>query len=98
MYKMADCNHANSMSCSACTRFRAKIQGMRNFSPAFIEGMQNLQASSFKDHASSEMHKRSWMLLKRSNRLMCASMPICADREGATQYGCWSTADGEEEV
>ena len=41
-YKMADRNHVDSMSCSVCTRLRAKIQGMRNFSPAFIEGTQNL--------------------------------------------------------
>ena len=55
---MADRNHVDSMSCSVCTCFRAKIQGMRNFSRAFIEGTQNLQASSFKDQAASEMHKR----------------------------------------
>ena len=64
-YKMADCNHVDSMSCSVCTCFRAKIQGMRNFSQAFIEGTQNLRASSFKDQAASEMHKRLWMLLKK---------------------------------
>ena len=64
-YKMADRNHVDSMSCSVCTCFRAKIQGMRNFSQAFIEGTQNLRASSFKDQAASEMHKRLWMLLKK---------------------------------
>lgn len=41
-YKVADRNHVDSMSCSVCTCFRAKIQGMRNFSQAFIEGTQNL--------------------------------------------------------
>ena len=46
-YKMADRNHVDSMSCSVCTCFRAKIQGIRNFSPAFIEGTQNLRVSSF---------------------------------------------------
>ena len=40
---------------------------MRNYSAAFIEGLKNLTASSFKDHAATEMHKRAKLLFKRQN-------------------------------
>ena len=55
-YKMADRNHVDSMSCSVCTCFRAKIQGMRNFSPAFIEGTQNLKKSGLSHQTKYVMH------------------------------------------
>jgi len=50
---------------------------MRNFSQAFIEGTQNLRASSFKDQVASEMHKRLWMLLKKEQSTdVCQCAPI----------------------
>ena len=64
-YKMADRDHVKSIACSVCTMFNEKLKSMRNYTPAFIDGSVNLRTSSFKDHASSDMHARAMMLLKR---------------------------------
>ena len=48
--------HVDALTCSICTRFKSKFEGMRNYNPAFIEGSRNLRTSSFKDHAASSMH------------------------------------------
>ena len=66
-YEMADRDHVASLSCSVCVQFKEKLQSMRNYSPAFIEGSKNLRVSSFKDHAASDMHARAMLLLKRSH-------------------------------
>ena len=49
-----------------CTQFQSKLKGMRNYNPAYIEGSNNLRASSFKDHAASDMHSRAMLMLKRA--------------------------------
>ena len=41
---------------SMCIKIQDKLRGMRNYSNAFIGGSKNLRASSFKDHAASDMH------------------------------------------
>ena len=64
-YKMADRDHVKSIACSVCTMFNYKLKSMRNYTPAFIDGSVNFRTSSFKDHASSDMHARAMMLLKR---------------------------------
>ena len=60
-----DCQCVKSTACSVCTRFNAQLKGMKNYSPAFIDGTGNLRTSSFKDHAATEMHARAMTLLKR---------------------------------
>ena len=60
--KMANHDHMKTL---ACTRFNAQQKGMRNYTSAFIDGTTNLRTSSFKDHASIEMHARAMMLLKK---------------------------------
>ena len=64
-YQMADRDHVKTIACSVCTRFNAQLKGMRNYTPAFIDGTTNLCTSSFKDHASTDMHARAMTLLKR---------------------------------
>ena len=64
-YEMADRQHVSTLSCSVCTQFQSKLRGMRNFNPAYIEGSKNIRASSFKEHAASDMHSRAMLLLKR---------------------------------
>ena len=54
-----------SLKCSVCTRYSQKLVGMRNYNSAFVEGTSNLRTSSFKDHASSEMHARAMQLHKK---------------------------------
>ena len=64
-YKMADRDHVKTLARSVCTRFNAKLKGMRNYTAAYIDGTTNLRTSSFKDHASSDMHARAMILLKK---------------------------------
>ena len=58
--------YVSYLKCSKCSRYADKIQGVRNFNPAFIEGSRNLRASAFKDHATTQMHKRAMLLFKKS--------------------------------
>ena len=58
-------DRVKTITCSVCTRFNGQLRGMRNYSPAFIDGTTNLRTSSFKDHAATEMHARAMTLLKR---------------------------------
>ena len=64
-YEMEDRNHVRSLNCCVCMQFRQKLDGMRNYNKAYIVGSKNLQASSFKDHTSSEVHLHSMLLLKK---------------------------------
>ena len=50
-----------------CIQFQDKLRGMRNYSNAFIGESKNLRASSFKDHATSDMHARAMLLLKKQS-------------------------------
>ena len=58
--------HVARLKCSVCTRFKRQLEGMRNYNPAFIDGSTNVKTSSFKDHASTEMHKKAMDLHKKS--------------------------------
>ena len=66
--------HVDALTCSICTRFKSKFEGMRNYNPAFIEDSRNLRTSSFKDHAASSMHVWAMSLLKNSKAMMSPSM------------------------
>ena len=57
-----DCTHVLSLKCS---RFKDRHIGRRNYSSAFVDGSENLRASSFKDHAANDMHSRAMLLLKK---------------------------------
>ena len=39
---------------------------MTNYNPAFIDHLTNMKTSSFKDHASTEMHKKAMDLHRKS--------------------------------
>ena len=43
---VVDRPHVGSLTCSVFTRFKDKLQGMRNYNPAFIEGSKNLRTST----------------------------------------------------
>lgn len=64
-YAVIDCIHVDALACSVCTDFKSKLEGMRNYDPAFTKGSRNLRTSSFKDHAASSMHVRAMSLLKK---------------------------------
>ena len=61
-----DRDYVVSLKCSICIHFEEKLHGSRNFNPAFIIGSKNLKASSFKEHAATDMHKRAMLLLRKS--------------------------------
>ena len=66
VYDKSDHEHVSALKCSVCIQFEDKLHSLRNYHPAFITGSTNLRASSFKDHAVSEMHKRAMVLYKKS--------------------------------
>ena len=66
-YEKADREHVSSLKCSICIRFLEKLLSQKNYNLAFITGSKNLQTSSFKDHAVSDMHKHVMVLYKKSN-------------------------------
>ena len=56
-------DHVNTLSCKVCSQSKDKLIGMRNYPPAFVEGTSNVRASSFKDHAVTDMHTHFvWVL------------------------------------
>ncbi len=65
-YEIADRSYVFSLKCSKCAQFSSQLEGVRNFSRAFIEGSLNLHVSAFKDHARSDMHKRAMHLFRKS--------------------------------
>ena len=76
-YDVTDRTYVSSLKCSRCAQFSGQLKGVRNFSPAFIEGSKNLRASAFKDHARSDMHKQAMHLFKRSqSRSITDYLPI----------------------
>ena len=54
-----------TLKCSVCYQFSDKLDRMRNYNTAFVEGTNNLRSSSFKDHTASEMHSRGMLLHKK---------------------------------
>ena len=65
-FEKLDRDHVAMLKCSVCARFKEKLRGCHNYNPAFVVGTKNLRASAFKDHAATEMHKRSMILLRNS--------------------------------
>ena len=60
-------NQVARLKCKVCQRFVDKIRGSRNFSTAFIDGSENLQTTSFKDHAKPTCAKGRWYIWKKNN-------------------------------
>ena len=52
---------------AVCSRFRERLQPMRNYRPAFIEGTSNVRTSTFKDHADTDSTSTLWFFLRRHN-------------------------------
>lgn len=61
----ADRTHIVVLKCSVCARFSDRLVGRWNYSAAFVKGSENLRASSFKDHAASDMPSSAMLLLKK---------------------------------
>jgi len=61
-FEVADRDHVVSLSCVVCSQFQSKLVGMHNYRASFIDGTSNVRTSSFKEHASTDMHVRAWCL------------------------------------
>ena len=77
-----DCHHVATLKCTVCSRFWERLQPVKNYRLAFIEGTSNIRTSSFKDHAETDMHKQAMgFSLKRRSRAGLVIM----HKSG----GCW---------
>ena len=65
-YELADRDRVVALKCAVCTRFRTKLESMRNYNPAFIDGTSNVRTSTFKEHARTEIHNRAMCLFKKA--------------------------------
>ena len=54
----------DTLTCSVCQKFEDNIQGLKNFSAAWITGSSNHRASNIVDHGKSEQHKTAMKLEK----------------------------------
>ena len=64
-FETADHDHVVSLSCALCTQFQDKLVGMRNYRTSFIDGTSNVRTSSFKEHATTDMHVRAMQLFRK---------------------------------
>ena len=64
-FEVVDREHVSLLKCSICSQFSEKLECMRNFRPAFIDGSTNIPISNVKDHATTDMHIRAMHLLKK---------------------------------
>ena len=63
-----DGDEVSLLRCKICCKFKERLESMRNFRLAYIEGSSNVKTSSFKEHADSEMHKRAKELQRKSSQ------------------------------
>ena len=76
-FDMADRDHVATLKCSVCSRFKKKLESMRNYRAAFIDGTTNYRTSTFKEHAATDMHARAMLLLKKEQSTsVCEYSPI----------------------
>ena len=54
-----DREHVTMLKCKVCGKYKEKLISMRNYRSAFVEGTPNVRASTFKDHAATDMHRRA---------------------------------------
>ena len=72
-----DHEHVSKLKCSVCGQFQEQLISMRNYNPAFVNGTVNTRASSFKEHAGTEMHKHVMILYKKQHSSnVCDYAPV----------------------
>ena len=57
-----DHDRVATLKCAVCSWFWERLQPMRNYRPAFIEGTSNVRTSTFKDHADTDTQKYTMVL------------------------------------
>jgi len=64
-YEKMDQEFVLSLKCKVCCKFEDKIQSVRNFNCAFINGSKNLSSSAMKDHGKNDMHQTAMRLYNK---------------------------------
>ena len=64
-YELGDRNHVMRLKYAVCAQFGTKLESMRNYRSAFIDGTSNVCTSTFKEHATTDMHTRAMSLFKK---------------------------------
>ena len=67
---------------------------MQNYNPAYIDGTANTCASSFKEHATTEMHKYAMILYKKQHSSNVCDFAVGQLRRGTGQglHDCFKQA------
>ena len=68
-FEMANRDHVAVLKCVVCSQFKIKLESMRNYRPAFINGTSNIRSSTFKENASTDMHCRAMVLFKNGRQI-----------------------------
>ena len=79
----------STLFCQVCRQYESKIEGMRNYSAAWVNGSANHKTSNIVDHAKSEQHSAAMAHLRKtqahaSNQPLSTYSPIAL---------CFSTID-----
>ena len=64
---ISDRDHMVALKRGVCSQFREKLELMRNYRTAFIEGTSNIHASTFKEHATTDMQTCAMALQQSSS-------------------------------
>ena len=75
VYHTSDKSLVSTLWCEVCRRYKDKIQGMRNYSGAWVPGSTNHKTSNLVDHATSEQHTSSMQRLG-SDRKKAVGCPL----------------------
>lgn len=51
--------NAANIRCSTCKEHDDRLQGMKNYSCAWVEGSKNATSDSVKKHVNTDMHKHA---------------------------------------
>ena len=69
--------HVSTLSCKVCRQYKDKLLGIRNYNLAFVDGTSNVRASSFKDHAVTDMDKCAMAFFRNSTTTITYGVTNC---------------------
>ena len=67
----------STLWCAVCKQYESRLESLKNFSRAWIDGSTNQKTSNIIDHASSNQHKTAMARL-REERARSAKLPVAA--------------------
>ena len=67
----------STLWCAVCKQYESRLESLKNFSRAWIDGSTNQKTSNIIDHALSDQHKTAMARL-REERARSAKLPVAA--------------------